>query len=275
VSNRKIFDSIKTSSVNAEQLIAYNDNVALKLCKFGPQQYELILSNPHTSNCMGSVLYNNGIVCDNLKNMRKLKQIVQSTATASNAACSKNTALVCASADLTCNTELSSTTLGSYQARCENGFLFSKIHSNLNVQASFNQTQGLVMSALLFAVGMHGKHCANKIIIANAQKAISMQQEFWQALNSCEPCKQRASVVTKLENGGPHRINFAVRWCEHDNLPAKLQDFVSGNCANKEWCFIMGTQNNTAVAIAPCVMENMHNLPIQLGDFFQDSSFST
>lgn len=272
VSNKNIFDAINNSSINTEQLIAYNANVALRISKSGAQQYELMLSNPHTNKCIGRVLYKNGIVFQNLQDMRKLKQIVELTATASNAACSKNTELVCAAKAMACNTTAASFKLGSYQALCENNILFSKIHSNHNSQASFNQTQALVMSALLFAVGMRGDHCTNKIMIANSQQAVNMDEDFWKALVSCEPCKHRASVVTKLANGSPCRKNFAVRWCEHDNLPVKLQAFVSDNCSNKEWCFIMGTQNNTAVAIAPCVMVKMCNLPIQLNQFFQDSS---
>ena len=271
VSNNKIFDAIKNLSPHTQQVIAYNANVALNICKFGTQHYALMLINAQTNNCMGRVVYKNGIVLENSSKMRKLKHIVESTATASNAACLKNTALVCAGMPMTVNNESTSLTLGSYQARRENKLLFSKICSNSDGQIKFNQMQGLVLSAVLFAVGMRGDHCANKIIIANVQQAINMEQDFWQAFNSCEPCKQRASVVTKLENGSPCRNNFAVRWCAHDNLPAKLQNFASDTCSSKEWCFIMGTQNNTAVAIAPCVMSDMRHLPIQLNQFFQDS----
>lgn len=275
MSNDRLFQVINTARINTDEVIACNANIVLKVCKYGPQHYDLIMYHPSTDNCIGHVSYKDGLVCDNFHNMCTVKQIVQSTATASNSACLKNAALVCGCDALEINTAYASTKLGKYQAQRENATLFSKIQSNMNSQLSFNQTQGLVMSALLFAVGMNAKNCAQKMIIANNQKALNMNKEFWQALNSYEPDKKRVSVVTRLENGKSRRMNFAVRWCGHDDLPSQLRNLLTDGCSNKEWCFVMGAQTNTAVAIAPGVLQSTAGLPIQLCDFFQDYSSST
>ena len=186
--------------------------------------------------------------------MFKLNYMVAATATASYDACKRETVKLFDSLTEETNEDerrSASCKLGRYQSFKENKALYSQLQSNMPATMSFSKTQVCMMTALLTAVGLNNSQCDNSVVIINNSQVVTPSKDFWKAFYSLEPSKRRASVVVKDDDNECKRINLAVRWCPHKNLPAELQNIMKVDDINQEWCFLSGVRNHTAVAIVP------------------------
>ena len=272
LSNAKIFDAVKTIEPHSNKMIATFNNLILKVNANGCQNYDIVLQDLDTNNVRGVVAFKNGIVMDIYSNMSKLNYMVASTATASYDACKRETVKLFDLLGEKSNEDEHTSTpclLGKYQSFKENKALYSQLQSNMPANVSFATTQVCMMTGLLTAVGLNSSQCDDSLVIVNNSQVVKLSKDFWNAFYSFEPSKRRASVVVKEDNNTCKRINLAVRWCPHKNLPLELQSIMEVPDINRNWCFLSGVRNHTAVAIAPSLTYNVSKS--QLTKYFVDT----
>ena len=273
LSNQKLLNVLRKAEPHVDTVIAQFDTCMLKLAKHARQHYDVVLHDLETDTIRGAVTFKEGMVVDKYANMSKMKHLVASTATASLAACEREAVKTCLSLHTRTqedNDDVQALCVpGKYQSLKENKTLYSQMQSNMPSHMPFANTQVCMMTALMTAVGLNSAACNQSLIIINNSRVMTMGMDFWKALQSLEPSKRRATIVVKADGNTCKRFNLAVRWCDHITLPSELQSALNVPNVNREWCFLSGLQNNTAVAIAPTLTSEISKTSLM--KFFADS----